>query len=175
MPFPPRQREERGPSAGSHGEVGAPVAIDRFEGEVPFANPPAEGIFTWGSDTDDPPALRLTAREDAPEGDKVLTGTYDISGYGGFTHDFLTTLGKAPEGGATTLKALAVAAAVAEKAGAEEAGRALVTKARLVVQQKVGQDITAAVAKPFADADHLLLTERYGKAVEKLTTAYRAS
>ncbi|WP_406495688.1 glycoside hydrolase family 3 C-terminal domain-containing protein [Streptomyces sp. NBC_01604] len=87
----------------------------------------------------------------------------------------LTTLGKAPEGGATTLKALAVAAAVAEKAGAEEAGRALVTKARLIVQRKAGQDITAAVAKPFADADHLLLTGRYGKAVEKLTAAYRAS
>ncbi|MFD3498263.1 glycoside hydrolase family 3 N-terminal domain-containing protein [Streptomyces sp. NPDC058676] len=66
----------------------APTPVDRFEGEVPFASPPAEGIFTWGSDTDDPPALRLTAREDAPEGDKVLTGTYDISGYGGFTHDF---------------------------------------------------------------------------------------
>jgi beta-glucosidase len=86
----------------------------------------------------------------------------------------LTTLGKAPEGGATTLKALAVAAAVAEKAGAAEAGRALVTKARLIVQQKVGQDITAAVAKPFADADHLLLAGRYGQAVEKLTAAYRA-
>ncbi|MGW0871328.1 glycoside hydrolase family 3 protein [Streptomyces sp. NPDC002740] len=66
----------------------APVPVDRFEGEVPFASPPAEGIFTWGSDTDDPPALGLTARTDAPEGDKVLTGSYDISGYGGFTHDF---------------------------------------------------------------------------------------
>ncbi|MER5197132.1 glycoside hydrolase family 3 protein [Streptomyces sp. NPDC002755] len=66
----------------------APVPVDRFEGEVPFASPPAEGIFTWGSDTDDPPALGLTARADAPEGDKVLTGSYDISGYGGFTHDF---------------------------------------------------------------------------------------
>ncbi|GEC06926.1 hypothetical protein SSP24_45810 [Streptomyces spinoverrucosus] len=66
----------------------APVPVDRFEGEVPFANPPAGGIFTWGSDTDDPPTLALTARDDAPEGAKVLSGTYDISGYGGFTHDF---------------------------------------------------------------------------------------
>ncbi len=66
----------------------APTRIDRFEGEVPFAQQPAEGIFTWGSDTDDPPALQLTARDDAPEGDKVLSGTYDISGYGGFTHDY---------------------------------------------------------------------------------------
>ncbi|MGI5378431.1 glycoside hydrolase family 3 protein [Streptomyces sp. CA-251387] len=66
----------------------APVPVDRFEGEVPFASPPAEGIFTWGGDTDDPPALRLTARDDAPEGEQVLSGTYDISGYGGFTHDF---------------------------------------------------------------------------------------
>ncbi|WP_369262502.1 glycoside hydrolase family 3 N-terminal domain-containing protein [Streptomyces sp. R35] len=66
----------------------APVPVDRFEGEVPFAGQPAEGIFTWGSDNDDPPQLALTARSDAPEGAEVLTGTYDISGYGGFTHDF---------------------------------------------------------------------------------------
>ncbi|MFJ3638307.1 glycoside hydrolase family 3 protein [Streptomyces sp. NPDC090108] len=65
-----------------------PVPVDRFEGEVPFAAQPAEGIFTWGGDADDPPALRLADRPDAPEGAKVLTGTYDISGYGGFTHDF---------------------------------------------------------------------------------------
>ncbi|MFJ8632899.1 glycoside hydrolase family 3 protein [Streptomyces sp. NPDC093568] len=66
----------------------APVPVDRFEGEVPFARPPAEGLFTWGGDNDDPPTLELTARDDAPEGEKVLTGGYDISGYGGFTHDF---------------------------------------------------------------------------------------
>ncbi|MFF7239597.1 glycoside hydrolase family 3 N-terminal domain-containing protein [Streptomyces collinus] len=65
-----------------------PVPVDRFEGEVPFASQPAEGIFTWGSDSDDPPALQLAARSDAPEGAKVLSGGYDISGYGGFTHDF---------------------------------------------------------------------------------------
>ncbi|GAA3816280.1 glycoside hydrolase family 3 protein [Streptomyces chiangmaiensis] len=66
----------------------APVPVDRFEGEVPFAKQPADGIFTWGGDSDDPPALQLTDRTDAPEGAKVLTGTYEISGYGGFTHDF---------------------------------------------------------------------------------------
>ncbi|MFI6012895.1 glycoside hydrolase family 3 protein [Streptomyces sp. NPDC051243] len=66
----------------------APVPVDRFEGEVPFANPPAEGVFTWGSDNDDPPALRLAARDDAPEGERVLSGTYDISGYGGFSHTY---------------------------------------------------------------------------------------
>ena len=87
----------------------------------------------------------------------------------------LTTLTKVPEGGAVTLKALAVAAAVTEKAGADEAGRALVTRARLIVQQKAGTAITEAVAKPFADADHLSLTGRYGAAVEKLITAYRAA
>ncbi|WEO95096.1 glycoside hydrolase family 3 N-terminal domain-containing protein [Streptomyces sp. FXJ1.172] len=65
-----------------------PVPVDRFEGEVPFASQPADGIFTWGSDADDPPALSLAERADAPEGTKVLSGTYDISGYGGFTHDF---------------------------------------------------------------------------------------
>ncbi|MCS0604074.1 glycoside hydrolase family 3 C-terminal domain-containing protein [Streptomyces sp. LP11] len=64
------------------------VPVDRFEGEVPFASQPAEGIFTWGGDADDPPALSLAARPDAPEGAKVLAGSYDISGYGGFTHDF---------------------------------------------------------------------------------------
>ncbi|WP_151483431.1 glycoside hydrolase family 3 protein [Streptomyces albicerus] len=87
----------------------------------------------------------------------------------------LTTLTKVPEGGQATLKALAAAAAVAEKTGSEEAGRVIVTKARLIVQQKAGQKITAAVAKPFADADHLLLTGRYGAAVAKLTAAYRAA
>ncbi|MFJ4715574.1 glycoside hydrolase family 3 protein [Streptomyces sp. NPDC088785] len=66
----------------------APVAIDHFEGEVPFANQPAEGLFTWGGDTDDPPRLELGERTDAPEGAKVLEGSYDISGYGGFSHDF---------------------------------------------------------------------------------------
>jgi beta-glucosidase len=87
----------------------------------------------------------------------------------------LTTLTKVPEGGRATLKALGIAARAAEQAGAQAAGRALVTKARLIVQQKVGQSITAEVAKPFADADHLLLTGRYGEAVEKLAAAYRAA
>ncbi|MER7663493.1 glycoside hydrolase family 3 N-terminal domain-containing protein [Streptomyces sp. NPDC096193] len=66
----------------------APFAVDRFEGEVPFADPPAEGIFTWGSDADDRPRLELKERTDAPEGAKVLEGSYDISGWGGLTHDF---------------------------------------------------------------------------------------
>ncbi|MCZ0986744.1 glycoside hydrolase family 3 protein [Streptomyces diastatochromogenes] len=79
------------PTASQAADDPAPVPVDRFEGEVPFASQPAEGIFTWGSDSDDPPALQLTARTDAPEGAKVLTGSYDISGYGGFTHDFAAT------------------------------------------------------------------------------------
>ncbi|MDH6219381.1 glycoside hydrolase family 3 protein [Streptomyces pseudovenezuelae] len=87
----------------------------------------------------------------------------------------LTTKTKVPGGGTTTLKALAVAAALADRHGADEAGRALVDKARLIVQQKIGQNITAATAKPFADADHLSLTGKYGAAVEKLVTAYRAA
>lgn len=76
------------PTASQAADDPVTVPVDRFEGEVPFASQPAEGIFTWGGDSDDPPALQLTARADAPEGEKVLTGTYDISGYGGFTHDF---------------------------------------------------------------------------------------
>ncbi|MGW2615029.1 glycoside hydrolase family 3 protein [Streptomyces sp. NPDC001500] len=76
------------PTASQAADDPLPVPVDRFEGEVPFASQPAEGIFAWGGDSDDPPALQLTARADAPEGEKVLTGAYDISGYGGFTHDF---------------------------------------------------------------------------------------
>ncbi|MEH0514515.1 glycoside hydrolase family 3 N-terminal domain-containing protein [Streptomyces sp. B21-079] len=87
----------------------------------------------------------------------------------------LTTLTRIPQGGDATLKALRLAATAAERAGAGEAGRALVTRARLIVQQKAGDSLTARVAKPFADADHLLLTGRYGAAVEKLTEAYRAA
>ncbi|MFF0382121.1 glycoside hydrolase family 3 N-terminal domain-containing protein [Streptomyces sp. NPDC004286] len=78
-------------ASGADGPDPAPVPVDRFEGEVPFAVQPAEGIFTWGGDSDDPPTLALTARADAPEGAKVLTGSYDISGYGGFTHDYAAT------------------------------------------------------------------------------------
>lgn len=66
----------------------APSPVDRFEGEVPFAAQPAEGIFTWGGDADDNPKLELKDRADAPEGAKVLEGSYDISGYGGFSHDY---------------------------------------------------------------------------------------
>ncbi|TDU90667.1 beta-glucosidase [Kribbella voronezhensis] len=58
-----------------------------FEGAEPFASPPSAGIFGWGSDADDPPTMELQARADAPQGDKVLHGTYNISGYGGFSHD----------------------------------------------------------------------------------------
>ncbi|WP_435860275.1 glycoside hydrolase family 3 N-terminal domain-containing protein [Streptomyces roseus] len=70
------------------GEAPPPTAVDRFEGEIPFAGPPAESIFTWGSDGDDQPRLELRERADAPEGTKVLHGSYDISGWGGYTHDF---------------------------------------------------------------------------------------
>ncbi|MGW5653637.1 glycoside hydrolase family 3 protein [Streptomyces humi] len=78
-------------SAASAADDPAPTPVDRFEGEVPFASQPADGIFTWGGDSDDPPALRFADRADAPEGSKVLAGTYDISGYGGFSHDFAAT------------------------------------------------------------------------------------
>jgi beta-glucosidase len=87
----------------------------------------------------------------------------------------LTTLAEAPQGGAGTLRALGAAAAAAERAGDGRAGRALVTKARLIVQRKAGQRVTASMAGPFADADHLLLTGKYGKAVRKLEEAYKAA
>ncbi|MEF9880888.1 glycoside hydrolase family 3 protein [Streptomyces sp. P9-A4] len=66
----------------------APLAVDRFEGEVPFAAPPAEGLFTWGNAAESHPKLELRERADAPEGGTVLEGRYDIGGWGGFTHDF---------------------------------------------------------------------------------------
>ncbi|MFJ8073330.1 glycoside hydrolase family 3 N-terminal domain-containing protein [Streptomyces sp. NPDC096176] len=75
------------PSAAAADEP-APVPVDRFEGEIPFAGPPAEGIFTWGSDADDQPQLAVKERADAPEGAKAIEGTYDISGWGGVSHDF---------------------------------------------------------------------------------------
>lgn len=89
----------------------------------------------------------------------------------------LTTLKKAPGGGELTLTALAAAAKLAEKAGLGKtaAGRAIVDQARLLVQQKAGSTPAAAVSKPFAEADHLLLTGDLTGAVAKLRTAYRAA
>ena len=43
------------------------------------------------------------------------------------------------------------------------------------MQQKTGGKPTAAVSKPFADADHLLLTGDLTGAVAKLKAAYRAA
>lgn len=87
----------------------------------------------------------------------------------------LTTLSGVPAGGTATLKALGLAARAAERVGADTVGRELVTKARLIVQQKADGRMSAAMAKPFADADHLLLTGRYGAAVDQLTKAYSAA
>ncbi|MFG1815909.1 glycoside hydrolase family 3 N-terminal domain-containing protein [Kribbella sp. NPDC049174] len=68
-------------------EEPVPVVLAAFEGAEPFASPPSPGIFGWGSDGDDPPTMELQARADAPAGEKVLHGTYNISGWGGFSHD----------------------------------------------------------------------------------------
>ncbi|MER5893537.1 glycoside hydrolase family 3 N-terminal domain-containing protein [Streptomyces sp. NPDC001876] len=76
------------PSAAAAADDPAPVLVDRFEGEVPLGNPPADALFTWGGDADDHPALELKERADAPEGAKVLQGTYDISAWGGLSHEF---------------------------------------------------------------------------------------
>ncbi|WP_327114206.1 glycoside hydrolase family 3 C-terminal domain-containing protein [Streptomyces sp. NBC_01341] len=76
------------PSAAADADEPAPVLVDRFEGEVPLGNPPADSLFTWGGDADDHPALTFEERADAPEGDKVLQGTYDISAWGGLSHEF---------------------------------------------------------------------------------------
>ncbi|HWU05130.1 MAG TPA: glycoside hydrolase family 3 N-terminal domain-containing protein [Streptomyces sp.] len=76
------------PSAAAGADDPAPVLVDRFEGEVPLGSPPADALFTWGGDTDDHPALEFEGRADAPEGSKVLSGTYDISAWGGLSHEF---------------------------------------------------------------------------------------
>ncbi|GAA1606203.1 hypothetical protein GCM10009789_70440 [Kribbella sancticallisti] len=65
----------------------APTVLAAFEGAEAFASPPNPGIFGWGSDADDPPTMEFQARDDAPVGEKVLHGTYNISGWGGFSHD----------------------------------------------------------------------------------------
>ncbi|MBB5838416.1 glycoside hydrolase family 3 N-terminal domain-containing protein [Kribbella italica] len=64
-----------------------PTVLAAFEGAEPFAAPPGPGIFGFGSDADDSPTMQLQDRDDAPAGDKVLHGSYDISGYGGFSHN----------------------------------------------------------------------------------------
>ncbi|MEU6952820.1 glycoside hydrolase family 3 N-terminal domain-containing protein [Streptomyces sp. NPDC045714] len=89
----------------------------------------------------------------------------------------LTTLKKPPAGGEPALAALAVAARAAEKAhlGKTPAGRAIVDRARLLVQGKIDGTFTQEVAKPFAEADHLLLTGDLTGAVGRLRTAYRAA
>jgi beta-glucosidase len=86
----------------------------------------------------------------------------------------LTTLTKVPGGGEATLKVLTLAARAADRTGSTQLGRAAVTKARLLVQQSTGSTITPALAKPFAEADHLLLTAHYTQALTKLLEAYRA-
>jgi beta-glucosidase len=65
------------------------LTIDRFDGEVPIANPPGPGLFTFGSNAADNPRLSFEpfAREGAPAGNKVLRGEYNISGWGGIVHN----------------------------------------------------------------------------------------
>lgn len=90
----------------------------------------------------------------------------------------LTTLRPVPGGdGAAHLRALAAEAAGAERAGEARAerGRRIAGRARAVVQARIGTEITPAVARPFAEADHLLLTGDLTGAVERLTDAYRAA
>ncbi|MFJ4922585.1 glycoside hydrolase family 3 N-terminal domain-containing protein [Streptomyces sp. NPDC088725] len=89
----------------------------------------------------------------------------------------LATLTKPPVGGEPALRALSVAAGLLQKAGLGKSpqGKALADRARLLVQRKIGQHITAASAKPFADADHLLLTGDLTGALAGLTAAYRAA
>lgn len=89
----------------------------------------------------------------------------------------LTTLKPPPGGGLRTLTGLGTEARALATAGRgySPKSRALVERARLLVQHRIGQYPTAATARPFADADHLLLTGDPAGAVARLTAAYRAS
>lgn len=89
----------------------------------------------------------------------------------------LTTLTPVPSGGEPALSALRIAgkALQAVGRGGSPEGRKLVAAARQIVQKKIGQNVTEATAKPFADADHLLLTGDLAGAIGKLTEAYRAA
>ncbi|MEU0808386.1 glycoside hydrolase family 3 N-terminal domain-containing protein [Streptomyces sp. NPDC005970] len=89
------------------------------------------------------------------------------------------TTDRAPgtDGGAKRLGELTAEARALRKTGRADSaeGRALMTAARLLVQDRVGQKITPAVAKPFAEADHLLLGGDVTGALRKLRAAYRAA
>ncbi|WP_232266974.1 glycoside hydrolase family 3 protein [Streptomyces pactum] len=90
----------------------------------------------------------------------------------------LTTPHPAPAGdGAARLRSLAAAAAATERAGQARSARGdrIAGAARAVVQARVGTRLTPAVARPFAEADHLLLTGDLTGAVARLTDAYRAA
>ena len=85
-------------------------------------------------------------------------------------------IGRKP-GQRDTLKALGLAARVLQAAGRGDSpeARRLVARARLLVQDRIGQRVTEAVAKPFAEADHRLLSGDPAGAVARLTAAYRAA
>ncbi|MFD8868635.1 glycoside hydrolase family 3 N-terminal domain-containing protein [Streptomyces sp. NPDC059590] len=89
------------------------------------------------------------------------------------------TTARAPgaHGGAKRLGELTAEARALRKTGRADSAesRALATAARLLVQDRVGQKITPAVAKPFAEADHLLLGGDVTGALRKLRAAYRAA
>ncbi|MFG2638845.1 glycoside hydrolase family 3 N-terminal domain-containing protein [Streptomyces sp. NPDC048362] len=86
----------------------------------------------------------------------------------------LTTLAAPPRASLGTLKELRAQAAVAERSGTNSSGRALVARAQLIVERKVGERMTEAVAKPFAEAAHQLEARQYSRAVDKLIEAYEA-
>ena len=75
---------------GPGGPADDPVPVPRrpLRGRGPLRLPARRRHLHLGRRRRRPAPTALTERADAPEGAKVLTGTYDISGYGGFTHDF---------------------------------------------------------------------------------------
>lgn len=88
----------------------------------------------------------------------------------------LTTLAPPPAGGAPALRAVertVHALRAAGRAHTPEARR-LVDRARLIVQDRIGPRVAEPMAKPFAEADHLLMSGDPVGAVTKLREAYAA-
>ncbi|MEU9049709.1 glycoside hydrolase family 3 C-terminal domain-containing protein [Streptomyces sp. NPDC048384] len=92
--------------------------------------------------------------DERPAGTDALVASWLPGAEGDGVADVL--YGKRALEGAAILRALGIEArAAAERAGAQQAGRALVTRARLIVQHKAaGTGLTEAVAELFAEAGH---------------------
>jgi beta-glucosidase len=89
----------------------------------------------------------------------------------------LTTLAPPPAGGAPALRAAERTVRALRAAGRAHTPETLrlVERARLVVQDRIGPRVAERSAKPFAEAEHLLMSGDPVGAVRKLREAYAAA